>query len=134
MPLGQREFFLTIDDDTVLRSTSRPAACLLLFRPGDKATIEKLTTEAQEKQDGMLFEYLARLTKQEGETEMKATESELEKPSYWQLVFLQSKVNGAAYTGEELPGRNWDWPKNTYLQRRLRTRKFFNPMEHSKLN
>ena len=28
------------------------------------------------------------------------------KPSYWQLVFLQSKVNGAPYIGEDLPGRN----------------------------
>ena len=84
----------------------------------------------------MLFEYLARLTKEkEGEIEMmKSQESDLERPSYWQLVFLQSKVNGAAYTGEELPGRNWDWPKDTYLQRRLRTHKFFHPTEHSKLN
>ena len=83
----------------------------------------------------MLFECLARLTKEkEGETEMKSTESDVEKPSYWQLVFLQSKVNGAAYNGEELPGRNWDWPKDTYLQRRLRNHKFLHPAEPSKLN
>ena len=81
----------------------------------------------------MLFEYLGRLKKEEqGETEMKSTDAE--KPSYWQLVFLQSKVNGAAYTGEDLPGRNWDWPKDTYLQRRLKTYKFLQPTEHSKLN
>ena len=61
---------------------------------------------------------------------MKATDSDQERPSYWQLVFLQSKVNGAAYTGEELPGRNWDWPKNTYLQRRLRRHKFPRPSEN----
>ena len=43
-----------------------------------------------------------------------------EKPSFWQLVFSQSKANGADYYGEELPGYTWSWPKNTYLQRRLR--------------
>ena len=85
--------------------------------------------------DNMLFDYLDRLTKgKEGETEMKATDSDQDRPSYWQLVFLQSKVNGAAYTGEELPGRNWDWPKNTYLQRRLRRHKVLRPSENFKLN
>ena len=45
--------------------------------------------------DNMLLDYLDRLTKgKEGETEMKATDSDQERPSYWQLVFLQSKVNG----------------------------------------
>ena len=85
--------------------------------------------------DNMLFDYLNRLkTRKERETEMKATDSDQDRPSYWQLVFLQSKVNGAAYTGEELPGRNWDWPKNTYLQRRLRRHKFLRPSENFKLN
>jgi hypothetical protein len=51
---------------------------------------------------------------------MKPSERESEKPSFWQLVFAQSKVNGALYLGEQLPGRSWDWPKNTYFQRRLR--------------
>jgi hypothetical protein len=51
---------------------------------------------------------------------MKPNETELEKPSFWQLVFTQSKVNGAHYIGEQLPGSNWDWPKDTYLQRRRR--------------
>jgi hypothetical protein len=41
------------------------------------------------------------------------------KLSYWQRVFLQSKINGASYNGEALPGQVWCWPKNTYLQRRL---------------
>jgi len=50
---------------------------------------------------------------------MKQTDSESIKPSYWQRIFLQSKVNGAPYEGEMLPGRNWDWPKDTYFQRRL---------------
>ena len=39
--------------------------------------------------------------------------------TYWQRVFLQSKVNGASYNGESLPGQVWCWPKNTYLQSRL---------------
>ena len=50
---------------------------------------------------------------------MQETERQLKKPRYWQLIFLQSKVNGAPYNGEALPGRNWDWPKDTYFQRRL---------------
>ena len=109
-----------------------PSAFPVLAQENNNKPIK---TEAQENEDDMLFEYLARLTiEKEGETEMKSTESHLEKPSYWQLVFLQSKVNGAAYTGEELPGRNWDWPKDTYLQRRLRTHKFFHPTQYSKLN
>lgn len=83
----------------------------------------------------MLFDYLIRLKKEkEGETKMKPTGSDLDKPSYWQLVFLQSKVNGATYMGEQLPGRNWDWPKDTYLQRRLRHHKFLHPSENSKMN
>jgi hypothetical protein len=56
---------------------------------------------------------------------MKSIEPNLEQPSFWQLVFSQSKVNGAPYNGEELPGRNWNWPKDTYLQRRLgQTRRY----------
>jgi hypothetical protein len=39
--------------------------------------------------------------------------------NYWQLVFNQSRVNGAEYFGEQLPCNSWDWPKNTFLQRRL---------------
>jgi len=42
------------------------------------------------------------------------------KLTYWQRVFLQSKVNGASYDGESLRGQVWCWPKNTYLQRRLK--------------
>ncbi len=42
---------------------------------------------------------------------MKALVRDLAKPSFWQLVFLQSKVNGAAYRGEQLPRQNWDWPR-----------------------
>jgi hypothetical protein len=66
---------------------------------------------------GCIYESSKRESK-EGR-KMKQTDSESVKPSYWQLIFLQSKVNGATYNGEALPGRNWDWPKNTYFQRRL---------------
>ena len=38
----------------------------------------------------------------------------------WQLIFLQSKVNNAAYFGELLPPQNWDWPEETWFQKRLR--------------
>jgi hypothetical protein len=39
--------------------------------------------------------------------------------NYWQLVFNQSRVNGAEYFGDRLPCNSWDWPKNTFLQKRL---------------
>jgi hypothetical protein len=39
--------------------------------------------------------------------------------NYWQLVFNQSRVNGAEYFGDQLPCNSWDWPKNTFLQTRL---------------
>jgi hypothetical protein len=55
---------------------------------------------------------------------MKSMDVNPYKPSYWQVIFLQSKVNGATYNGETLPPRSWDWPKNTYLQRRLRRNLF----------
>ncbi len=42
-----------------------------------------------------------------------------EELSYWQLIFLQSKVNGCFYNEEELPLTNWHWPKNTWFQERL---------------
>jgi hypothetical protein len=51
---------------------------------------------------------------------MKAQTIDLGKLSFWQLVFSQSKVNGAPYTGEWLSLRSWKWPENTYLQRRLK--------------
>jgi hypothetical protein len=65
---------------------------------------------------------------------MKPSETELLKPSFWQLVFSQSKVNGAAYIGEELPGRNWQWPRDTYFQRRLRRVRLHQTAEKTRLN
>jgi hypothetical protein len=37
----------------------------------------------------------------------------------WLQVFNNSKVNGAPYRGDYLPAHSWDWPTDTYLQRRL---------------
>lgn len=83
----------------------------------------------------MLVHYFNRLKQSnEGETEMKTMEAETAKPSYWQLIFLQSKVNGASYSGEELPGRNWHWPKDTYLQRRLHQARYLQVADASKFN
>jgi hypothetical protein len=70
----------------------------------------------------------------QGETDMNQAETATEKPSFWQLIFLQSKVNGAPYNGDELPGRSWDWPKDTYLQRRLQRSKWFQHSENAKMN
>lgn len=39
--------------------------------------------------------------------------------SYWQRIFLQSKVNGCFYFGDALPQTQWRWPSNTWLQIRL---------------
>jgi len=36
-----------------------------------------------------------------------------------QRVFLNSRVNGARYDGEDLPFQRRDWPRRTFLQRRL---------------
>ena len=51
---------------------------------------------------------------------MKAQTIDLGKRTFWQLVFSQSKVNGAPYTEEWLSLGSWKWPENTYLQRRLK--------------
>lgn len=40
--------------------------------------------------------------------------------SLWQLIFIQSKVNKGAYDGDRLLAQNWDWPKETWFQMRLR--------------
>jgi hypothetical protein len=63
---------------------------------------------------------------------MKAIESTTANPTYWQLIFLQSKVNGASYKGEALARHTWDWPKETYLQRRLHRIKLLESVERSK--
>jgi hypothetical protein len=65
---------------------------------------------------------------------MKSIDVSSTKASYWQLVFLQSRVNGATYNGEVLPRRSWDWPTNTYLQRRLRRHNQLRYVENSRFN
>lgn len=49
---------------------------------------------------------------------MELKRSSRNQMSYWQLIFSQSKVNGAPYSDDELPVCNWSWPTGTYLQRR----------------
>ena len=41
------------------------------------------------------------------------------KLSYWQLIFLQSRVNGCFYKADDLPLANWRWPQHTWFQGRL---------------
>ena len=38
----------------------------------------------------------------------------------WESVFRQSKVNNGDYHGDYLPVQNWDWPQETWFQKRLR--------------
>jgi hypothetical protein len=40
--------------------------------------------------------------------------------SYWQAIFAQSKANGSAYRGEDLPHSKWHWPKDTWFREELR--------------
>jgi hypothetical protein len=41
------------------------------------------------------------------------------KLSDWQLIFLQSRANGCFCNVENLPHVNWQWPQNTWFQKRL---------------
>jgi len=41
------------------------------------------------------------------------------KLTYWQQIFELSKVNGADYHEDSLPVRHFDFPKNTYLQKKM---------------
>lgn len=52
---------------------------------------------------------------------MNKVDDTFQELSVWQLIFLQSKVNGAEYHGEEFFPNNWNWPQDTYFQRRLRS-------------
>jgi hypothetical protein len=51
-------------------------------------------------------------------TKAHVQEDQGEKLSHWQLIFVQSTVNGCPPRGEDLPHRKWEWPKNTWLQER----------------
>ena len=49
---------------------------------------------------------------------MKSQSRNREEMTFWQLIFSQSKANGAQYEGDMLPTCAWSWPTDTYLQRR----------------
>lgn len=51
---------------------------------------------------------------------MKLDRVRWEERSFWQVVFSQSRVNGAPYDGDKLETSRWHWPSNTFLQRRRR--------------
>jgi len=38
----------------------------------------------------------------------------------WELIFRQSRVNLGSYDGDRLPAQNWEWPRETWFQTRLR--------------
>ena len=65
---------------------------------------------------------------------MKTIDTEFRKPTFWQQVFSRSIINGAPYHGDQLSARNWSWPKDTYLQRRLREVRWCQPSEKPELN
>jgi len=65
---------------------------------------------------------------------MKISEDALERPTFWQLVFSQSKVNGAPYPGDHLEGNNWNWPEDTFLRRRLRQVRFDQASDNNMMN
>jgi hypothetical protein len=39
----------------------------------------------------------------------------------WELIFRQSRANDADYDGDRLAVQNWDWPRQTWFQERLRS-------------
>jgi len=41
------------------------------------------------------------------------------KPTPIQLIFESARCNGGLYLGEMLIGQPWQWPKATWLQKRL---------------
>ena len=65
---------------------------------------------------------------------MKNYKKNSQKLSFWQVVFLQSKVNGAAYGGEQLPRWRWKWPKDTYFQHRLLREKWYRVPDKREFN
>jgi hypothetical protein len=54
----------------------------------------------------------------------------------WVSVFLQSPVNGASYGSYQLAQQNWQWPEDTWFQKRLgfgREQRFGGPKSHQKI-
>ena len=65
---------------------------------------------------------------------MKSHDKALRRLSFWQLVFLQSKVNGVTYHGEHLARYKWTWPQDTYFQQRLFRANWYRVPDDRKLN
>ena len=40
-------------------------------------------------------------------------------PEDWEMIFLQSKVNGSPYYGDRLPVNPWRWP-DSWLRRQMK--------------
>ena len=59
---------------------------------------------------------------------------DIEKTSFWQQIFLQSKVNGAPYHGDLLPGQHWNWPKDSYLKRRRNHVRSYRALDESSVS
>jgi hypothetical protein len=38
----------------------------------------------------------------------------------WINVFVQSRLNGGDYAGDKLPEQKWEWPRDTWLKRKLK--------------
>jgi hypothetical protein len=38
----------------------------------------------------------------------------------WQVIFQQSRVSNGNYIGDQLSAQNWQWPRNTWFQQRIR--------------
>jgi ABC transporter substrate binding protein len=92
---------------------------LFIYKTSHEKTGQNLT--ADQYADGTISARLIReLTCNRRRIHMKTKAYSMQETSTWQRIFLQSKVNGASYRGEQLSGFNWSWPQNTYLQRRLK--------------
>jgi hypothetical protein len=37
----------------------------------------------------------------------------------FEIIFAASRVNGGFYPGDYLTAQHWEWPRDTWLQRRL---------------
>jgi hypothetical protein len=44
---------------------------------------------------------------------------EIDNYTYWQRIYLMSKIISHTYHGDKLPTYKWDWPKNGFLTRRM---------------
>ena len=54
--------------------------------------------------------------------------------TFWQLIFIQSKVNDGVYDGDRLLTQNWKWPNETWFQTRLNFAEAFGNTPDSRRN